>query len=429
MFKAYIQKKLEKYAAKYLRRHPDIKLIAVVGSVGKTTTKLAIGTVLSQRFRVRLHEGNHNAEISGPLALLGIDYPSSDQIKHFGTWLAIFKAARQRIRDPSDVDVIVQEVGSDRIGQIPHFGTYARPYLAVVTAVSAEHMEFFGTLDAVASEELSAANFSQSVLINRDNIDGSYASKLTNPRINTYGTTEAAEFHFIQNDYTLQDGYSGLFTAQGELSVAVKVQIKVAGEHTLRAAVAAGAVGLKLGMTPDELRNGLNNIQPVPGRMSILRGVQDSIIIDDTYNSSPLAAVAAIQSLYSLSVPQRIVVLGSMNELGATSPAEHTAIGKLCDPSMLSHVITVGEQAGTYLAPAARSNGCHVVSFKTALEAGAYAHKVLETGSALLFKGSQADIYLEEAVKIVLHSTDDESRLVRQSAEWLQTKQAFFSKF
>jgi len=163
--------------------------------------------------------------------------------------------------------------------------------------------------------------------------------------------------------------------------------------------------------------------------MSILRGVQDSIIIDDTYNSSPLAAVAAIQSLYSLSVPQRIVVLGSMNELGATSPAEHTAIGKLCDPSMLSHVITVGEQAETYLAPAARSNGCHVVSFKTALEAGAYAHKVLETGSALLFKGSQTDIYLEEAVKIVLHSTDDESRLVRQSPEWLQTKQAFFSKF
>ena len=429
MFKAYIQKKLEGYAKKYLRRHPDIKLIAVVGSVGKTTTKLAIGTVLAERFRVRLHEGNHNAELSGPLALLGIEYPSADELKRFGAWLSIFEAARKRIHDPSDVDVIVQEVGSDRIGQVPHFGTYATPYLAVVTAVSAEHMEFFGTIDAVASEELSAVNFSQSALINRDNIDGSYASKLTNPHINTYGTTETAEFHFIQDDYTIEQGYSGLFAAQGELSVAVKVHIKVAGEQSLRAAIAAGAVGLKLGMTADELRSGLNKIQSVPGRMNILRGVEDTIIIDDTYNSSPLAGVAAIQALYALTVPQRIAVLGSMNELGAMSPAEHTALGKLCDPNMLAHVITVGEQAATYLAPAARSNGCHVVSFRTALEAGAYAHKVLESGAAILFKGSQTGIYLEEAVKIVLHSTEEESQLVRQSPEWVQTKQAFFSKF
>ena len=427
MFKDYIQKKLEKYVTTYLRRHPDIKLIIVTGSVGKTGTKVAIGTVLSQRFRVRLHEGNHNAELSGPLAILGIAYP--ENLKSIRTWLGIFSAARQRIRRPSDVDVIIQEVGSDRIGQVPHFGTYATPYLAVVTAVSAEHMEFFQTLDAVAAEELSAANFSQFALINRDNIDGAYAAKLTNPRINTYGTTDAAEFHFIQEDYTLQDGFTGLFSTQGELNVGVKVQLKVAGEHSLRAAIAAGAVGLKMGMTPDELRTGLNNIRPVKGRMNILRGVEETIIIDDTYNSSPLAAAAAIQALYALSVPQRIVVLGSMNELGATSPAEHTAIGKLCDPSLLAHVITVGEQAATYLAPAALSNGCHVVSFKTALEAGAYAHKVLEKGAAILFKGSQGGIYLEEAVKIVLHATEEEEQLVRQSAAWLEEKQAFFSKF
>jgi len=427
MFKNYIQKKLEKYVAKYLRRHPDIKLIIVTGSVGKTGTKVAIGTVLSERFRVRLHEGNHNAELSGPLAILGIAYP--ENLKSIWTWLAVFRAARRRIHQPSDVDVIIQEVGSDRIGQVPHFGTYARPYLAVVTAVSAEHMEFFQTIDAVAAEELSAANFSESALINRDNIDGAYAAKLTNPQINTYGTTDAAEFHFIQEDYTLQDGFTGLFMAQGQLNIGVKVQLKVAGEHSLRAAIAAGAVGLKLGMTADELRSGLNKIRPVSGRMNILRGVKDTIIIDDTYNSSPLAAAAAIQALYALSVPQRIVVLGSMNELGATSPAEHAAIGKLCDPSLIAHVITVGEQAETYLAPAALSKGCHVVSFKTALEAGAYAHKVLETGAAILFKGSQGGIYLEEAVKIVLHATEEEHQLVRQSAAWLEEKQAFFSKF
>jgi len=427
MFKNYIQKKLETYVTKYLRRHPDIKLIIVTGSVGKTGTKVAIGTVLSERFRVRLHEGNHNAELSGPLAILGIEYP--DDLKNIWTWLTIFRAARRRIHQPSDVDVIIQEVGSDRIGQVPHFGTYAKPYMAIVTAVSAEHMEFFQTLDAVAAEELSAANFSEYALINRDNLAGVYAAKLTNAHINTYGTTDAAEFHFIQSDYTLKNGFTGLFTAQGELSVGIKVQLKVAGEHSLRAAIAAGAVGLKLGMTADQLRSGLNKIRSVSGRMNILRGVKDTIIIDDTYNSSPLAAAAAIQALYAIAAPQRIAVLGSMNELGATSPAEHTAIGKLCDPSLIAHVITVGEQAATYLAPAALSRGCHVVSFKTALEAGAYVHKVLEPGAAILFKGSQGGIYLEEAVKIVLHATEEESQLVRQSPAWLAEKQTFFSKF
>lgn len=128
-----------------------------------------------------------------------------------------------------------------------------------------------------------------------------------------------------------------------------------------------------------------------------------------------------------MSVPQRIAVLGSMNELGDMSEAAHTAIGKLCDPIELAHVITVGEEAEKYLAPAARISGCHVVSFKSALEAGAYAHKFLEPGGAILFKGSQGGIYLEEAIKVVLHSTEEEKQLVRQSPAWLQKKRDFFS--
>jgi UDP-N-acetylmuramyl pentapeptide synthase len=97
--------------------------------------------------------------------------------------------------------------------------------------------------------------------------------------------------------------------------------------------------------------------------------------------------------------------------------------------NQLAYVVTVGDDAEKYLAPAAQTNGCQVVSFKTALEAGAFVHKVLEEGAAILFKGSQGGIYLEEAVKIVLHSTEEESKLVRQSPEWLETKQNFFSKF
>jgi len=427
MLKKFIQKRLERYVKKYLRKHPDVKLIIVTGSVGKTSTKVAIGTVLSERFRVRLHEGNHNAELSTPLAILGIEYP--DNLKSITAWLEVFTAARKRIHAPSDVDVIVQEVGSDGIGQVPHFGTYAKPYIAVVTAVSEEHMEFFKTLDAVAAEELSAANFSEYALINRDNIEGKYAADLTNPHMNTYGTTNTAEYHFIQEDFTLKDGFTGLFSVHGEFDMGIKVTLQVAGEHSIRAAVAAGAVGLRMGMTEAELRSGFAKIRAVNGRMNILRGVEDTIIIDDTYNSSPLAAASALETLYQLSVPQRIAVLGSMNELGDASPEAHEAIGRICNANSLTYVVTVGEEAEKYLEPAAQLNGCRVVSFKTALEAGAFVHKSLESGAAILFKGSQGGIYLEEAIKIILHSTEDESKLVRQSPEWLEIKQNFFSKF
>ncbi|HWT40864.1 MAG TPA: Mur ligase family protein [Dongiaceae bacterium] len=423
MIKKYIQLKLERAVRKYFKKHPEVKLVVVVGSVGKTSTKIAVGTVLSEMFRVRLHEGNHNAELSAPLAILGVEFP--DSIRNLGQWMAVFKAIRQRINSPADVDVIVQELGTDGVGQIPHFGTYLKPDIAVVSSVSPEHMEFFKTMDAVAAEELSAANFSKAVLINRDDVPGVYANDITNPNLNTYGTTETAEYRFSTDDYTYGDGFTGSLVTP-DWPRPVSVTLHVVGEHSIRAAVAAAAVGAKLGMTPESVVKGLEKVRPVNGRMNILRGLNETVIIDDTYNSSPLAVASALRALYQMSVPQKIAVLGSMNELGDMSAKAHEEVGKLCDPLQLAHVITVGDDAEKYLAPAARANGCHVVSFKSALEAGAYVHKFMEPGAVILFKGSQGGIYLEEAVKVVLHATDEEEKLVRQSPAWLKKKQQFF---
>ncbi len=423
MFKKYIQRKLERAVKKYFKKHPEVKLIVVAGSVGKTSTKIAIGTVLNERFRVRLHEGNHNAELSAPLAVLGVEFP--DNIRKLGQWMTVFKAIRQRIRQPSDVEVIVQELGTDAIGQIPHFGTYLTPDIAVITAVSAEHMEFFKTLDAVAAEELAAANFSRYALINRDDINGAYAADITNPNISTYGTTDVAEYRFDSSDYTFEDGFKGMFVS-ADWPKPLDATLHVVGEHSIRAVVAAAAVGARLGMLPDEIVRGAEKVRAVKGRMNVLRGIENSTIIDDTYNSSPLAVASALRALYQMNVPQKIAVLGSMNELGDSSPAEHEALAKLLDPMQLSHVVTVGKEAEQYLAPAARAHGCHTVSFDSPLEAGAYVRKFIEPGAAVLFKGSQGKIYLEEGVKVVLHSTEDEEQLVRQSPAWMEKKKKFF---
>ena len=425
MFKNYVQKKLEKYVVKYFQRHPEVKLVIVAGSIGKTSTKRAIATLLAQRYRVALHEGNHNTSISVPVAILGIDYP--ENVHSIGAWVSVFRAAKRRIKEPTGVDVIIQELGADAPGDMAQFQRYLRPYIGVVTAVTPEHMEFFHTLDAVAQEELTAGNMSELAIINRDDIEGKYAQYLTNTNLDTYGTTGAAEYRFESQDFDVEKGYTGRVIAP-EFNEQIPATIKVVGEHSLRPVMGAVAVAVKFGLTPAEITKGLAMIRPVPGRMNILRGVGESIIIDDTYNSSPAAAHSALQALYSLQAPQRIAILGTMNEMGEVSQAEHEALGMMCDPSMLAWVITVGDEAEKYLAPAARARGCQVKSFKSAIDAGGFAHSVMEEKAIVLAKGSQGGIYLEEAVKVIAMMTEDDE-LVRQSPQWMEIKQKFFSKF
>ncbi len=424
MFKKFIQKRLENYVKRYFKKHPEVKLVAVAGSVGKTSTKVAVATVLAKKYRVRMLDNNHNTHMSAPLGILGIDYP--ENVQSIGAWLRVFRAASKRISKPTDVDVIVQELGTDKIGEIAHFGTYLQPDIGVITAVTPEHMEFFGTIENVAKEELTLANFSKLALINRDDIDGRFADFMTNPNLDTYGTSGAAEYRIEVKDFDVEHGYQAWLVIAGYAET-YPADIRVLGEHSLHPVAGAVAVAAKLGMGPHEIVAGVEDISPVAGRMNVIRGIENSILIDDTYNSSPAAASAALQTLYSMQAPQRIAILGSMNELGDMSAVEHENLGHLCDPALLAWVITIGDEAERYLAPAARSRGCQVKSFKNAIEAGAFTRSVIEEGAVVLAKGSQGNIYAEEAVKELLHSTSDDHKLVRQSPAWIQTKTNYFS--
>lgn len=421
MFKRHIQNKLEGYVKKYFQKHPNVKLVIVTGSVGKTSTKMAIADVLSAKYKIRTQAGNYNAELSTPLSILGIDYPTN--IRSVSQWQRVFRAARLRVKSNDEPDVIVQEVGSDGPGQVPHFGTYATPDIAVVSAVSDEHMEFFKSIENVAREELSAVNFSKLGLINRDDIDGKYAEMITNANIDTYGMDSRAEFWFQQQDFQLETGYIGKIMLPGE---PIETSIKVLAPSTIKAAVAAAAVGFKLGLTTDEIKRGVELIRPVSGRMNLLQGAAGSFIIDDTYNSSPLAVQNAVETLYSIDSPSRIVVLGNMNELGETSEASHRAVARLLNPNELSHVITVGKMANQWIADEAIKLGNRVEQFEKATDAVIFVRELLEQNAAILVKGSQGGVYLEELVKELLANTDDEKQLVRQSPDWLVKKRAFF---
>lgn len=425
MFKKYIQHRLEKYVKAYFRKHLEVKLVVVTGSVGKTSTKRALGTILNEQMRVRMDDNNHNTEMSAPLGILGIDYPK--KVHSVSAWMTVFKAAKLRVTSPTDVDVIVQELGTDHPGDVAAFGKYLLPDVAMVTAVTAEHMEFFGTLEAVAKEELSVTTYAKFTFINSDDVSSQYAALETNPNFTTYGVSEMAEYRLQVQDYTLEANYTCLLYGP-ELQQPLPVTVNVLGEHSLRPVAGAAGVALKLGITPQAIQAGVAKIAAVPGRMNLLKGLDGSLIIDDTYNSSPAAAAAALRTLYNVfgQAPARIALLGDMRELGESSKEEHEALGMLCDGGLINWVVTVGPDMEQYLAPMARQKGCQVKSFTDAITAAEFIRTVTQPGTVILAKGSQNTIFLEEAVKNLCVMTED-AKLVRQSPEWMSIKEKYFA--
>jgi UDP-N-acetylmuramyl pentapeptide synthase len=400
--------------------------VAVVGSLGKTSTKLAIATVLSQKYRVLAHYGSYNTPIGLPMAIFNLILPAN--LRSASAWRALFRAMRKQLHEPYPYDVLVLELGADKPGDITYFKKYIEPDLAVVTAVAPEHMEFFKTIDAVAAEELAVTHFAKATMINRDNVDGVFSKLVPDGiQLDTYGTSGIAEYRYTIEDYKPGVGFKGLFISP-ELG-SLPVQLKVMGEHNVRTAVAAGAVGVKMGLNAKQIVTGMQAIRPVHGRMNLLKGFNRSTLIDDTYNASPPSVIAALQTLYLFPTDQRIAILGSMNELGDFSPQAHQSVGEACDPGLLDWVITIGDEAEKYLAPAAKKRGCQVRSFKSPYEAGAFAHGVLHRGAVVLAKGSQNGVFAEEALKELLHSTEEESQLVRQTPEWQAKKEQQFGKF
>lgn len=153
------------------------------------------------------------------------------------------------------------------------------------------------------------------------------------------------------------------------------------------------------------------------------------MIIDDTYNSSPEAVKAGLGMLYQLESPQKIAVLGNMNELGSISETAHKEVGDLCDPKQLSLIITIGQDANNFLATSAEANGCTVKKFEDPYSIGEFLQTKIEPNAIIFAKGSQNGVFLEEAIKKVLADPEDANKLVRQSDYWLKIKSKQFKNY
>jgi len=404
-----------------LRRKHHFKVVAIVGSVGKTSTKTAVAKALGVSKRVLWQEGNYNVDLTVPLVLFGHELPGLFNIP---AWIRIwFKNRRIIAQKEFPYDVAVLELGTDEPGQIAQFA-YVKPDVVVVTAVSPEHMEFFQTLDAVAEEELTALSFAKKALVNIDDVDAAY---LKGKKFISYGLTPKATYHASDLKEKGIKGQSLKLTL-GK-SHAFQATIPMLGVQGAKMAVAAAAVAHVLDVENADIEKGLKSVEAFAGRMRIFKGIKETTLIDDTYNASPIAVNAALDVVYATKAPQRIAILGSMNELGDYSSAAHQEVGAHCRADKLDLVVTIGHDANTYLAPIAVEQGCTVKTFDSPYAAGLYVKKQLKKGALVLAKGSQNRVFAEESLKQLLLDKHDAVHMVRQSEYWLAVKQKQFSDF
>ncbi|HET6924509.1 MAG TPA: Mur ligase family protein [Candidatus Saccharimonadales bacterium] len=409
---------LEGQVRKLLRRN-EVKIVAVAGSVGKTSTKLAVAKLLECQFRVRFQNGNYNDRVTVPLVFFGRREPN---ILNIFAWLKIFVANARALSRPYPYDVVVVELGTDHPGSMIEFG-YLPVDIAVVTAVTPEHMEYFKTLDAVAAEELTVFDFADTVLVNGDAVPAEY---LVGRKFREYSLrSDQANYFAAVTDPSLAGQKLRLRLANGH---SLSMVSRYVGEPGASIVLAAASVADQLDAEHSEIAKGIANLEPFAGRMQLLNGQKDSVLIDDTYNASPVAVEAALDVLYAQPAKQRIAILGSMNELGDYSPAAHKEVGKYCDPKKLDLVVTIGHDAKKYLAPAAKKAGCTVHTFLSPYEAGDFVLSKLRKGALVLAEGSQNGVFAEESLKPLLADPADADKLVRQSKYWLKKKQQQFRR-
>jgi len=387
-------------AKRFLQKyHP--KVVVVAGSAGKTSTTQAIALVLSDKFSVGSTISNYNTDVGVPCSIFGHRLPES--LKNPLSWLLIMLKNELSLLKKQGVEVLVLEIGTDLPGEIAQF-SWLKPDVAVVSAVAAEHMEFFKTLEAVAKEELAVAKYSKKTWINKRMVDKEFIKMIKGHETTMYDRTDLASF--------------GL----------KPLELRVVGEHSLDAVVAALSVGREFGLDDDSLQAGAKKITSRPGRMQVLSGVMNSTLIDDTYNASPVAVKAALDYLYGVKAPQRIALLGNMNELGDMSKQAHIEVGEYCDPEELDLVVTLGPHANQHTAAAARVHGCTVVETETPYEAAKAIKDHLKDGAYVLLKGSQNKVFAEEAALLLLENPEDAKKLVRQNVFWKTIKLRNFGK-
>jgi len=375
----------------------------------------------------RKSEKSMNSEIGLPLTIIGAQnawYSVSGWVRNIllGLNLILFKAEYP--------NCLVLEIGADHPGDIKSITKWLHPDVAVITKVSRMpvHVEFFKSPEEVFEEKsalaLAVKDGGTLVLFADDEKVSSIGNMIQGKKVRVlnYGINNPATVFGSEYSCSINSGITFVADLVGEkASITIP---NVAGQTYMFPILASVAVGKACDITLSNMVKSLKEYEPPKGRMNIIEGMNGSMIIDDTYNSSPDAVMSALQSLKSLEcLGRKIAVLGDMMELGKYSGEEHRKVGREV-VGIADILVTVGTRSITIADEAIKSgmNAENVKSFDTSYEAGEYIAGIVGNGDIILVKGSQSP-RLERISKALLRNPEKADKLlVRQEKEWLEKK-------
>ena len=345
----------------YWRRGLPVKVAGVTGSNGKTTVKEMIAAILAGQGNTLFTRGNLNNDIGVPLTLLRLE---------------------------AEHQYAVIEMGANHLGEIAYTSRYAMADVSVITNVGPAHIEGFGSLQGVArakGEIIQTLPAHGVAVLNRDDEFFNFWRDLAGERKTvSFGLNDQADVRAANIVAALKpDGFKTSF----ELSVGTESQtvtLNLAGEHNVKNALAAAAVCWEFAVSLANIKNGLEQIRPVTGRMQPLLGRMGNIVIDDTYNANPASLQAALAVLDSSA--QNWLVLGAFGELGADSNHIHWQMGEMIKAMPVQRLYAVGEQARQTVA----AYGASGRFFETQEQLIAALSADINGGETILVKGSRS---------------------------------------
>ena len=434
IIKKSMLKLLQNYLAACVRRavaRERPKVIAVAGSVGKSSTKEAVavaGAAYVEGARVLVSPKNYNNELGVPLAILRSQAPGRSVF----AWLhVIIKAALTavgilRINATS----LVLEFGTDHLGDIDYLISVVHPEIAVLTAISPEHTEFLGDLEAVANEELSLVRCLKPdgiAILNADDALVMRGRGLTEATVLTFGECEEADVRLVSAEIAVDEqdlSASGLDVNIIAFGSAARFRMRgVFGKPHARAAAAALALMYAMDIDFHESVERLKEYRGMLGRTRIIEGIKHTALLDDSYNSSPLAAESAVRGLAYFPCNEgkkRIAALGDMLELGSLAEGAHRDLGGLVAELGIDMLVACGKLAHV-IAEGAQARGMSedsIFVFPDSAAGGLFIQERLREGDVVLIKGSQGARMEKITKELMADPLRAKELLVRQTEEW-----------
>ena len=403
-----------------LKRHKP-KIVAITGSVGKTSARAAIFAVLSAKYKVRENKKNYNNEIGIPLTIIGGESGGKNILK----WIWIFLKWLFVIVFPMYPEILVFELGVDRPDDMKYFMSFVHPMVGVITNVSLSHIEFFKTVENIAKEKrilVESLTPNGYAVLNADDELVMEMVNRTKAQVLKYGLNENATVNASNPIYNYEknkpEGISFKLNYDGK-NVPIRLK-NILASHYVYAALAAVSVGTIFKINLVDIAKALEPLRAPIGRLNLLDGINGSYIIDDTYNASPISTMAALNVLGQLEAKRKIAVLGDMLELGDQTELAHREVGKKIFSAKVDIFIAVGrrmqyaiEQLIAFGFPSA-----NILHFDDPSSAAEKVSQIVREGDFVLVKGSQG-LRMEKVVeKIIVDPSQAKNLLCRQNKEW-----------